>query len=105
MFEVYKIKKYFYNNNISLNNDDDVIDYILSYNLMDAVKKVLKHVNNFFNGGDVVLDVDENYLWIIVFTNIDGCSAAGKIDALEELLINECGDDFLNHILISPEWK
>ena len=96
MFEVYKIKKYFYNNNISLNNDDDVIDYILSYNLMGAVKKVLKHVNNFFNGDDVVLDVDENYLWIIVFTNIDG---------LEELLINECGDDFLNHILISPEWK
>lgn len=105
MFDEYKIKKYFDKNNVCLNNNGHVVDYILTYNLMDIVKKVLKHINNFFNGDDIVLDVDENYLWFIVFTSVGGCAAANKIDALDELLISECGDDFLNHIIISPEFN
>lgn len=105
MFEEYKIKKYLDKNNVCLNNNNHVIDYIMTHNLIDTVKKVLKQVNNFFNSDDIVLDVDENYLWIIVFTGMGGCAAANKIDALDELLISECGDDFLNHIIISPEFN
>ena len=90
--------------NVILNNRVEVIDYIIKYDLLDILITCLNHVEFNFRSKDIVLSVAEPFLVVTVYTDIDGFLASSIIDKMDELLIGQYGDDFLNHIIISPEW-